>query len=120
MDAKARPMNALMYVKNPELRQALEALKNAVRDIGGERARVILYGSYARGEEREDSDVDLMAVLPDDRADFSTKDRIMDAGIDIGEQRNFFFSVFVVSESEMKRFQGFKVFDSVEKEGLPV
>ena len=52
----------------PELpigvRQALDDLKRALASIYGPRLRgVLLYGSYARGDFREDSDVDVLVVL---------------------------------------------------------
>lgn len=113
-------MRTTAELRNPKLRETLDVVKSEVRRIAGDSARLIIYGSYARGEEREDSDVDLMAVLPDEKADFQTEERIKDRVIEIGLENDFLFSVIVVADSQMKRFQGFKVFDSVEKEGLPV
>ena len=41
-----------------------EALRNRFRDTFGERLhRLILYGSHARGDATEDSDIDLLVVL---------------------------------------------------------
>lgn len=113
-------MKTIEELGNPKLREALEAVKAKVRETAGEDARVIIYGSYARGEEREDSDVDLMVVVPDGKSDFQMEEQIRDSTIDIGLENDYLFSIIVVTESQMKRFQGFKVFDSVEKEGVPV
>jgi len=45
-------------------REALEEMKQLLVRIYGERLRgVYLYGSYARGEATEDSDVDVLIVL---------------------------------------------------------
>ena len=42
----------------------LKELKQALQAIYGDRLRgLYLYGSYARGEEIEDSDVDVLIVL---------------------------------------------------------
>ena len=113
-------MKTIKELKNAKLLKALEAVKEEIRGIAGVDARLTIYGSYARGEEREDSDIDLMVVLPDEKADFQMEELIRDSVIDIGLEDDFLFSVIVVTESQMKRFKGFKVFDSVEKEGVPV
>ena len=38
-------------------------------------ATLILYGSYARGEEREDSDIDILILIDSDKEKITGKDR---------------------------------------------
>jgi type I restriction enzyme S subunit len=48
----------------PEVAQILQELKAGLQTLYGERLRdVYLFGSYARGEEREGSDLDVLIVL---------------------------------------------------------
>jgi predicted nucleotidyltransferase len=48
------------------IRSLVEELKQGLHDIYGDRLKgVYIYGSYARGEERPDSDMDVMIVLDD-------------------------------------------------------
>jgi predicted nucleotidyltransferase len=48
----------------PALQEAVRKLETGLRDLYGERFRgLLLYGSYARGDAREGSDVDLLLVL---------------------------------------------------------
>lgn len=112
-------MKTINELKNAALRQAIQHVKQRAHTIAGEQTRVIIYGSYARGEERDDSDVDLLIVLPDDRSDHATEERIRDSAIEMGLEYDFLFSVIVVSEKQMKQFQGFKVFNAIEAEGVP-
>lgn len=48
----------------PALAQTLAQLDRGLRDLYGDRFRgLLLYGSYARGEATEGSDVDLLVLL---------------------------------------------------------
>jgi predicted nucleotidyltransferase len=48
----------------PRINKLVQELKEGLIHIYGERLKgVYLYGSYARGEERNDSDMDVMIVL---------------------------------------------------------
>jgi len=48
----------------PPLREAVRKLETGLRDLYGERFRgLLLYGSYARGDFRDGSDVDLLLLL---------------------------------------------------------
>ncbi len=53
--------------------QILQLIKKTVHDIEPT-ATVILYGSYARDEERENSDIDLLILLDTDKARISWGD----------------------------------------------
>jgi uncharacterized protein len=48
----------------PELHEVLQELSEGLRELYGERYRgLLLYGSYARSEATEESDVDLLLLL---------------------------------------------------------
>jgi len=55
--------------------QILQQIKNSVHatDPG---ATLILYGSYARGDYREDSDIDILVLLDKDKITFDDRERI--------------------------------------------
>jgi len=110
-------MKTIADLRNGKLQTVLGAIKAEVNRMAGE-ARLIVYGSYARGEERDDSDVDLMVVLPDALKTFEIEDRVRDVIYDIGFSNDFVISVMVVSETQVSRNKGFMVFGSVEKEGV--
>jgi len=50
-----------------EVREALRDLQTSLRRLYGDQApSVLLYGSYARGEAKETSDVDVLLIYPVD------------------------------------------------------
>ena len=58
----------------PEERRTLQQFVEDVREHYGERFRdVVVFGSRARGDHRDDSDVDLAVVLVDEAFDFWTE-----------------------------------------------
>jgi len=81
-------------------------------------AEVILYGSRARGDERSDSDWDIL-VLTDDPVDL-TKERelrypLYDLALETDEQ----FSVFVYSKNDWHtRHRITPFYESVAQEGI--
>ena len=60
--------NLLVYNRNMpvEIRNLLAELKQGLAKIYGDRLKAVyLFGSYARGDYQEDSDLDVMIVLTD-------------------------------------------------------
>ena len=59
---------------NTDFKKFLAEVSDVASKYYGSRLnRIILYGSYARGEQREDSDVDLMIVLNDSEVDAASE-----------------------------------------------
>lgn len=79
----------------PNVRAALEEAKARLAALYGDRLdRLILYGSYARGDAHEASDVDLLVVLRGDiepyaeikRTGLLALDLLLDYGADVSIQ----------------------------------
>jgi len=54
-----------MYKKRSQIEEIIKEYKQVLRTLGINVERVILYGSYAKGNERKDSDIDLIVVSKD-------------------------------------------------------
>ncbi|MCL6613065.1 MAG: nucleotidyltransferase domain-containing protein [Firmicutes bacterium] len=81
-------------------------------------AQVVLFGSYARGEAVEGSDVDLLVILP--KLDKSTLDLLLDVAWEVGFAAGLVFSVVPVAREEMGRLAASPFFQSVQAEGVRV
>lgn len=84
------------------------------------KAEVILYGSRARGDERPDSDWDIL-VLTDYSIDFETerrfRDKLYDLELDTGEP----LSVFIYSKNDWQTKQRITPFyENVTLEGVRI
>lgn len=54
----------LLKYKTMDREQLLNRIKKCLRDVHGDRLQgVLLYGSEARGEAEEDSDIDILVLL---------------------------------------------------------
>ena len=54
-----------MYKKGYQTKKIIKEYKKALQELGINVKRVILYGSFARGTQRKDSDIDLVIVSND-------------------------------------------------------
>lgn len=100
-------------------RAAVEAFKEKAADLYGERLdRVLLFGSQARDEATEASDVDLMVVLegPVDR--FAEIDRMGELTWEIDMAHSVLLSVVPVSKTDFEQGAS-PLLRNVRREGVP-
>ena len=80
----------------------LEVKKKLTEIYKDQLKKVILYGSYARGDQRKDSDIDLAIILEGDISPFEEIDRIVDKIYDIELEHNLLFSIHPISEEKFE------------------
>ena len=89
-----------------EIERVIEELKRELDKIYGNRLRkIVLYGSYARGDYTEDSDIDILIVLRGRVKPGQEIDRIIDAITDINLKYGVLISVYPISESKFRRLK---------------
>ena len=99
--------------------QAIRQFKQAVKEIYGSRLKqVVLYGSWARGNASEKSDIDLMVVLSGEVQPGLELDRMIDVITDINLEYDVLISVLPVSEDNFNTLQS-PLLLNVRKEGVP-
>jgi predicted nucleotidyltransferase len=66
-----------------EVKEIIERYKIALIELGIVPQRIILYGSYAKGNPREDSDIDLI-VISENFSQMNIRERLETLGIAAG------------------------------------
>ncbi len=95
----------------------LGQIKNSVRSTEPN-AILILYGSYARGDYREDSDVDLLVLIDKDKVTRSDEKRIKYPLYDIEFDTGTVISPLVFSKQDWeKRHRITPFYENVLREG---
>jgi predicted nucleotidyltransferase len=104
---------------NPSIEPIVSEFKTALQTIYGDRLRdVVLYGSYARGDYDDESDIDLMVLLNDEHVNtyaeiFRLSDLTMDFTIRYG------IAVSVLPTPAKRYHQSFGlVYQNARREGL--
>jgi predicted nucleotidyltransferase len=105
-----------MKIKTQNITQLIKASVNTIDP----EAEVILYGSRARGDERKDSDWDIL-ILTNYNTDLKTerifRDKLYDLELETGEV----FSVFVYSKNDWQTKQRITPFyQNISQEGVRI
>jgi predicted nucleotidyltransferase len=97
------------------------AVKAELQQLYGDRlAKVILYGSYARGDFRDDSDMDFLVVLKDDSIDIGKELRLMNKPLyKISDNYDIALSSHPTTLSRLKNSQ-FLFYENIRREGVEV
>jgi len=103
-----------------KIRRLVDQVKAHLNEVYGEGIKkVILYGSHARGEATEDSDVDVLVLIDPSlnrrEVDDSLSDLLYDMLLDEGE----LVSVIVLSEDHFEN-HNLPFMLNVRKEGVPI
>lgn len=105
-------MNRRTIHITPLIRNYIEAVDSS--------ADIILYGSRARGDEKEDSDWDIL-ILTDYPATITTERKFREKLYDLELETGETFSVFVYSKSDWQTKQSITpFFQSVSQEGIHI
>jgi predicted nucleotidyltransferase len=84
-----------------EIKEILKEFRKEIEKFYGKRLKdTILYGSWARGEATEGSDIDVLIVLEGKVAPGKEIDRIIDVITEINLKYGVLISVYPVSEED--------------------
>jgi predicted nucleotidyltransferase len=103
-----------------DIEPILKELKSRLQDLYGERLKgLYLFGSYARGDASEDSDIDVALVLDDFERDLAELDRAGEAMGDLELDCGCLIGLIPIRERDLQ--SGAEMFlRNVKREGVPV
>lgn len=105
------------YLMNSTTKKVAKLIRQAISQVD-DKAEVILYGSRARGEERNDSDWDIL-VLTDYAVDLEKEMQFREPIYDLELERGEHFSLFFYSKNDWATKQKITPFhESVTLEGI--
>ena len=102
-----------------EIKNILEEFKEEIGKLYGARLKeVILYGSWARGDATDESDIDLLIVLEGKIVPGAEIDRMIDIITEINLKYDMLLSVYPISEQDYSVINS-PLLINVRKEGIP-
>ncbi len=100
--------------------QLVRRIKNYLIERYGEKIKdVILYGSYARGQFTENSDIDIFVLVDDTLNPFEVRENLSDLLLDILLDEEELISVIVLPENFFENYN-YPFMINVKKEGVKV
>ena len=102
-------------------KKVIEEFEERVKDkFADEIVKIVVFGSKARGDAGENSDIDILVITSSD--DWRKGDEIREIGYDLDEHIDYRLSIQVISESHMNylRSNSFQVIKNIESEGVVI
>ncbi|MBM3324420.1 MAG: nucleotidyltransferase domain-containing protein [Calditrichaeota bacterium] len=102
------------------IRDILGEFRQELEKLYGDRLKdIVLYGSWARGDATEDSDIDVLVLLRGKVIPGEEIDRMIDIITDINLKHGALLSVYPVSEDDYSTVNS-PLLMNVRREGVPV
>ena len=82
--------------------------------------KIILFGSVARGDDTEDSDIDILIITTNIDDDLKIEDDIYGKTFDILLETGEYLSVKIIHLKHYQRYSNFHFYKNVKKEGISI
>ena len=106
-------------IRNDKIKSLLPEIEKRIRTTFGEKVlKIILFGSYARGDYDNESDVDIMVIVDDDNLEPFRKKRTELTAYYL-DRENILLSIIIETASINERYKNHSPFLlNVNKEGV--
>ena len=105
------------------LEKILKEVREAYKKVYGDKlVKVVLYGSYARGDYDNESDIDIAGIVKDNRLETQSKLRIISkTASDLGLKNDIYISLNAIPYDEYKKYMYYVAYyKNIEKEGIEI
>ena len=103
-----------------EIESTLRRIKERLNSVYGNRIkRVMVYGSFAKGEADEESDVDIAVVVADKLSPNKVEKNLDELLFQILMEKSELVTVFVIPESKFDTYKSPLILN-IKEEGIPI
>lgn len=95
----------------------LQKIKQAVKTVEPD-ADIILYGSYARGQQRDDSDIDLLILVNEENLSYGYRKKVTYPLYKIELDTLIHISPFLYNKKKWEMYQVTPFYQTVKEEGI--
>jgi predicted nucleotidyltransferase len=107
-------------MKREEIKHILEDVKKCLKKIYGKQLKdIILFGSYARGDSTEGSDIDIILLLDGIEDPVAEKEKFFDAIWQLDLKYDTVISILPFDENQFKT-RRLPVILNAKREGIPL
>ena len=106
-----------------ELNMILKEISKAYREVyRSNLVSIILYGSYARGDYQNDSDIDIVAIVKENREELQRElKRVWDISSDLELEYGTIVSPTVIPFEEFEKYKDdLPYYRNIQKEGVKI
>lgn len=111
----------LVSIFSPEERKIVRKFKQRIEDkFPGEILKILIFGSKARGDATENSDIDVIVVASS--GDWKKGDKIREIGYELDEEIGYKLSIQVIPKYHIDYLKrnNFQFIRNVEEEGIAI
>ena len=106
-----------------DLKMILKKISEIYRTVYGEDiVKMVLYGSYARGDNQDDSDIDIVAIVRGERSDLQERLKMVwDISSDLELEYGTIVSPTVIPLSEYEKYKDdLPYYRNIQNEGVDI
>ena len=113
-------MGQTVTIRDSDLALAREFVRRLTVQAGEQVSHVTLYGSRARGDADDESDLDLFVTVKGDELRKEVEKQALGIACDMTLESGILVSVLVADQAFLHRHQGFAFLEAIEEEGIPL